>query len=229
MSDMQKLLADMDKKARFDCPYCCTCALFEFSDLRKVGLIEIRESICPNPSCSKVIIQVREVDTSLIPKSLGGFKLQQCLSDWVTVWPKIRVLCSDEKIPSEIRKDLNEAYSIIEITPDAAAALTRRALERSLRKYLKLTGKDLYKLIEKSKDILHPRIFKLLDTVREFGNFGAHLNEDDNGECLFVEHKEADFAIQAVKELVNEEFVNKHKADEMIEQLKAKKESVKKK
>ena len=225
MSNIQKKMVDMDKKDRFNCPYCCTYALFEFEDLRKIGFIETRESICP--CCNKAIIQVREVDQQLTSK-LGGFNLQSFLSNWVTVWPKIRVVCSDEKIPFEIRKDLNEAYSIIEVTPDAAAALTRRALERILRKYLKLTGNNLFELIEDSKDILHPKIFKLLDTVRGFGNFGSHLSEDFDGECLFVEPDEAVFAIQAVKELVDEEFINKYKADQMIEQFKAKKESIKK-
>lgn len=166
-------------------------------------------------------MQIRKVNSELIPRgALGGLTNLKSHEKWQMAWPKEQVICIDERIPTEIRKDLNNAYTLIDISPDAAAGLSRRALERILRKYLKLKGRDLDTLITASKELLHPRIFGILDAVRKAGNFGAHLKEDvDTEELFFVENEEARLSVRAVVDLALDWFVQNVEAQEFLQQI----------
>ncbi len=225
--NIANLLAEEAKKARITCPYCCVYVLLNFNESQKIGFIEERKAKCPN--CGQVIIQVRKVITTSTTNAFGKTELHNDYENWEIIYPIKRKICIDKRIPDEIRKDLNDANSIINISSDAAAGLVRRALERILKKYLGLGNRKLYKLIEKAEDVLHPRIFKLLNAAREFGNFGSHLKEDSHEEeCLFVDYDEANAVLQAVKELAIDEFVNKNNDNKILEKLKNKKIRTKK-
>jgi hypothetical protein len=226
-SSLMDKLRQVGNTKNMGCPYCLINAHFIFSDSRKISSLEIRESTCP--SCSGVIVETRESSKELKPQPLGGQKFETMFSPWEIIYPRVKLICTDEKIPTEIRNDLNNANSIIDITADAAAGLARRALERTLRKYLGLKEHRLEDLIKASEKLLHPRIFKLLDAVRGFGNFGAHLKEDsDTADLLLVEKDQALCTIQVVKELVEDWFVHQMKNEEMLNQLAKMKERAKK-
>ena len=217
------MLEEIERKKGLNCPYCCIYALFDFCELRKKGSIEIRDAMCPH--CNKTIVEVREVSYTSKSKLLGGIERLKNYGEWTSVWPNIKVLCNDEKIPIEVRDDLNNANSIVDISPDAAAGLVRRALEQVLKKYLKLSGKRLIDLISSSESLLHPKSFRLLDSLREYGNFGTHLKEDVvDREFLLVTKDEAVFSINVLKGFIEEEFVHKSKVDEMLQQLEQKKQ-----
>lgn len=226
--NLTKALEEAMRKDKFKCPYCCVYALFQFKESRNLSSEEIRESNCP--SCGRAVVQIRELNWTVTPRPLGGgLESKQHPGKWIIVWPKIRLCCSDERIPSEIRDDLNRANSIFDISPDAGANLVRRALERILRKYLKLSGKTLENLIAASESVLHPRIFKLLDAVRGFGNFGAHLKEDsESGECLFVTEDEFISSIEVVLALAEDEFIHKSDSEKALQKLDLKRERAKK-
>lgn len=204
---------------QMNCPHCTVMALFNFSSPKETRNIEIRDAFCQG--CGEVIVQIRKVNSELIPRgALGGLTNLKSHEKWQMAWPKEQVICIDERIPTEIRKDLNNAYTLIDISPDAAAGLSRRALERILRKYLKLKGRDLDTLITASKELLHPRIFGILDAVRKAGNFGAHLKEDvDTEELFFVENEEARLSVRAVVDLALDWFVQNVEAQEFLQQI----------
>lgn len=222
------MLAAAKNKKNIECPWCCVCVCFEFNSPCEVSLKEIRQAQCP--ACGENVVELRKVMRTLEPRSFGGgYEKKEQRDEWVVIWPQVRNTCSNEQIPSEIRNDLNNALSILDITPDAAASLARRALERTLRKYLNLKGRNLEDLILAAKDHLYPRIYKLLDAIRGYGNFGAHLKEDfQNGELLLVERDEAFFTIQATKELAEDWFIHKSRTDTMLNQIDVKKERSKK-
>jgi hypothetical protein len=162
-------IREMKNIEQLNCPHCTILALFNFSTPKAASTVEIREAQCQG--CGGVIVQIRNVSYELVPRSpFGGFKSAKNAQDWEMVWPKERVICRDVRIPQEIREDLNRACTIVDISPDAAAGLIRRSLERLLRKYLTLSGRDLDTLITNSKKILHPRVFAVLDAVRKTGN-----------------------------------------------------------
>lgn len=209
------------------CPYCLINAHFNFVDPRSISSSELRESMCPN--CNGVVVEIRQFSLELKPRPPGGQKIEKKHSDWKMIFPRLKPVCTDERVPVEIRNDLNSANSIVDITADAAAGLARRALERTLRKYLGLKGSDLEELIKASEKLLHPRVFELLDGVRGFGNFGAHLKEDPKtSEPILVEMNQAVFTIQAVTELLDDWFVRQAENNEMLQQLGKMKEKSKK-
>lgn len=207
---------------QINCPHCTVLALFNFSTPKAVPTVEIREAQCQG--CGGIIVQIRKVSYDLAPKSpFGGFKSTKNAQDWEMVWPKERIICSDIRIPQEIREDLNRACTIVDISPDAAAALIRRSLERLLRKYLILSGRDLEALITNSKEMLHPRVFAVLDAVRKTGNFGAHLKEDaQTQEVFYVEKEEAQMALKAVLDLAIEWFIHTIEAEEFLQNVESK-------
>jgi hypothetical protein len=215
-------IREMKNIEQLNCPHCTVLALFNFSTPKAASTVEIREAQCQG--CGGVIVQIRNVSYELIPKSpFGGFKSAKNAQDWEMVWPKERVICRDVRIPQEIREDLNRACTIVDISPDAAAGLIRRSLERLLRKYLTLSGRDLDTLITNSKEMLHPRVFAVLDAVRKTGNFGAHLKEDaQTQEIFYVEKEEAQMALKAVLDLAIEWFIHRTEAEEFLQNVESK-------
>lgn len=226
--NLDSTLREMKNIEQLNCPHCTVLALFNFSMPKAASNIEIREAQCQG--CGGVIVQIRNVSYELAPKSpFGGLKSTKNSQAWEIVWPRERVICSDVRIPGEIKEDLNKACTIVDISADAAAGLTRRALERLLRKYLNLKGKDLDTLITGSKEILHPRIFAVLDAVRKTGNFGAHLKEDaQTQEIFYVEQEEALMALKAVLSLAVEWFVHRTEAEEFLQNIESKTQRTKK-
>lgn len=220
--NLDNLVKEMKDTDKLICPYCSVVALFNFSKPKAVSKIEIREAACQG--CREVIVQIRTVDYELTPRSaLGGYKTTKNCEKWQIVWPRERAVCVHDKVPDEIKMDLNKALTITDISPDAAAGLTRRALERILRKYVKLKGKNLDSLITASKEVLHPRVFAVLDAVRMTGNFGAHLKEDaQTEELFFVEKEEALFAIEAVNALASEWFIHRIENEELLHKIESK-------
>lgn len=216
------LIKIMKNTEQLICPYCSSVALFNFSQPKEALKIEIREAACQG--CGELIVQIRKVDYELTPKSaFGGYKATKNCETWQIVWPREQTVCTHERIPDEIKMDLNKAFTITDISPDAAAGLTRRALEPILRKYVKLQGQNLDSLITASKEVLHPRVFAVLDAVRKTGNFGAHLKEDaQTEELFFVEKEEALLAIEAVVDLVSEWFIHRIEDEEFLHKIESK-------
>lgn len=219
---------EMKNTEQMNYPHCAVMALFNFSSPKETQDIEIRDAFCQG--CGEVIVQIRKVNCELIQRGpLGGLTKSKSHQKWQMVWPNEQVVCIDKRVPVEIRKDLNSANTLIDISPDAAAALARRALERILKKYLKLKGRDLDALITASEIILHPRIFGILDAVRKTGNFGAHLKKDaDTEELFFVENDEACLAVRAVVDVALDWFVENVKAQEFLQQITNKTERTRK-
>jgi len=107
--------------------------------------------------------------------------------DGFAIWFEDRLLypnldneiVAHDDMPVAVKRDFEEAASIVETSPRGAAALLRLAIQ-TLMVELKLPGKNLNEdigaLVKKGLD---PRIHKALDVVRVIGNNAVHPGEID--------------------------------------------------
>ena len=87
-------------------------------------------------------------------------------------------------LPDEIRKDYEEASSILELSPRGAAALIRLCIQK-LRKHLGQSGENINNYIAALVKVgLDQRIQKALDAVRVIGNNAVHPGQIDIAEDI---------------------------------------------
>ena len=159
---------------------------------------------CPNPECQFYAhqtwgdIQFHYIDVGRrlvdnMPKWKGALcnhcKKISLWQDKKLIFPLcISVPLPNEDLETDIKKDYNEAALIVEVSPKAAAALLRLAIQK-LCKQLGEDGKDLNKNIgELVKKGLPPDIQKALDIVRVIGNESVHpgqINLDDDKDIAY--------------------------------------------
>ena len=115
-----------------------------------------------------------------------------------------------EDVPEQLRADYSEAASILQDSPRASAAMSRRIIEQILRDPGGYDQGNLSGQIQKfSSDQRNPSgLRENLDYLREIGNFAAHAMKSTNtGEVLPVEPGEAEWALDAIDGLFDFYFV----------------------
>ena len=86
---------------------------------------------------------------------------------------------ANQDLPDDIRRDYEEASSVLDLSPRGAAALMRLAIQK-LCKELGKPGKDINKDIKALvENGLHPLVQKALDAVRVIGNNAVHPGQID--------------------------------------------------
>lgn len=115
----------------------------------------------------------------------------------VSIWKSNKLIYPDnpnmplpnEDLETDIKLDYNEAASIVEKSPRAAAALLRLAIEKLCKQQLGEKGKDLDECIGNLvKNGLPTQIKEALDVVRVIGNESVHpgqINLNDNKDIAY--------------------------------------------
>jgi hypothetical protein len=170
----------------------------------------VRSMACP--ACKKGILFLQE----RTPLGIQATRLVQPKSASRAAAPS--------EVPAELAEDFNEACAVIEDSPKASAALSRRCLQGMLR-LNGYTQKDLAPAIDailQAKQ-LPSFLADSLDSVRNVGNFAAHPMKDTNtGAIVPVEPHEAEWNLEVLEGLFDFFYVAPAKEQKKRDALNAK-------
>lgn len=115
------------------------------------------------------------------------------------VWPLTTLRLVPPEVPEHIKNDYREAADILQISPKASAALSRRCLQTVLTEAGKAKSKDLSKQIDEVLPSLPTHLAKSVDAIRAVGNFAAHpIKSKSSGEIVEVEPGEAEWNLDVL-------------------------------
>lgn len=152
------------------------------------------------PSCKKFIIHLLHKNTTT-----GNIKKS------FLVYPKsISRTPLSQDIPENFAQDYKEACLVLNDSPKASAALSRRCLQNILREKAKVKHQNLSKEID---EVIGLKQFPTylsegIDAVRNIGNFAAHpIKSTSSGEIVGVEEGEAEWLLDILEGLFDFYFV----------------------
>lgn len=211
---------------RFLCPYCSatialpngTYAEYNVSFDSSIGMYTDRSPGQPttSESCIKLIFyrcpncgqytirvqgigdKVRDVNTLIRPCSLAKH------------FP--------EYIPEAIRKDYEEAYAIVTLSPKASATLSRRCLQGMIRDFWGITKQNLYTEINELKDKIPADLWTSIDALRQLGNIGAHMEKDTNV-IVDIDPNEAESLIKLIELLIKEWYISREERKKLLSSI----------
>ena len=227
----------MNRIKRWKCPYCghaqiVTDATYNqadvpiFNDLSKHGLIggKVISTVCSNEECKEISLEFalhNVVDTQ------SGHRLTRArLHSW-TLLPESSEKPQPGYIPEPIRKDYKEACGVLDLSANASATLSRRCLQGMIRDFCGIEKRTLKEQIDHLREMVAegnaPRgvshdTMEGIDTVREFGNIGAHMAKDINL-MIDVEPDEAQALIRLIEMLFEDWYVARHERERKLKEL----------
>lgn len=164
------------------------------------------------PACGDAILKLQPWNST---KSFGEWFVYPRTSARAPVPPEV---------PSDLASDYSEAAQVLQLSPKASAALSRRCLQGTLRSQ-GYTQRDLAPAIDAvlKGNTLPPALASNLDAIRNIGNFAAHPMKDTaTGQILPVEPEEAEWNLDVLDELFDFYFVQPERAKAMRAALDAK-------
>ena len=159
--------------------------------------------VCPNEDCKRITLWVEQ-------HILLGQKEQ--------VWrllPPAQMKVLPRYIPKAIVQDYEEACQIIEASPKASAALTRRCLQGMIRDFWGIVKPRLIDEVKALEGKVDPSTWQAIDGVREIGNIGAHMEKDVNL-IIDVDPDEARALKSLIEILVDDWYVARHDREERL-------------
>jgi len=190
------------------CPHCLVSFHPDFkrqilmSD--KDGTWDALHSLCP--TCAKAIIILERGKASF---SKEGRHL--AVEEVLLVYPKGSVRPTPPtEVPAHIAEDYAEACRVLQDSPKASAALSRRCLQSVLREAAHVNSGDLSNEIQEviDKGGLPSHLSENIDAVRQIGNFAAHPNKSkQSGTIVPVEPGEAEWSLDILDALFDFYYV----------------------
>jgi len=180
------------------------------------------------PSCNKLLVNLL---TGKEEFKEGDFEMEFFLEKEETIYPKNTLKKLPEEIPEKYKNDFLEAYSIIDYSPKASAALSRRVVQMIIREEFGIKKKSLAEEIQnfiQSKDI--PTYLQdAIDAIRQIGNLAAHpIKNENTGQITEVEPGEAEWLIEVLESLFDFTFVQPKRLEERKNKLEEKLKHLKK-
>ncbi len=170
------------------------------------------------PECERVIVK-------LIRGGLGEeqysfyINFEQSVE---IVYPKFTTRFIENEVPESYRSEFKEATAILNLSPKASAALSRRMLQNILHQQYRIEKRSLADEID---EFIHMQgvpshLAGAVDAIRNIGNFGAHPIKDTNtGEIVDVEPGEAEWLLDVLESLFDFAFVQPKRLEERKQKL----------
>jgi Domain of unknown function (DUF4145) len=153
------------------------------------------------PACGQLIITVTTGEYASAPRH------RFVPGDTYVVWPRATARPVPPEVPTEIAEDYREAALVLQLSPKASAALSRRCLQAVLRG-AGYTQRDLAQQIDATIPNLPSQIAENVDAIRQVGNFAAHpMKSQSNGEIVEVEPGEAEWNLDVLDDLFDFYYV----------------------
>lgn len=214
----------------YECPYCNKvffvasdtfrnqCVSFENNDQiehRRVfgsynkSAININFYRCPG--CNKYTI---------FAEGVGSYFKDSNTSSIIPIAPQSSAKQYPDYIPEAIRNDYEEACTIVNLSPKASATLSRRCLQGMIHDYWNIKSKNLHQEITALKDKISPDLWSAIDSLRELGNIGAHMEKDTNM-IVDIDPDEANSLIKLIELLIKEWYINREDRKNLITGIKS--------
>lgn len=120
-----------------------------------------------------------------------------------------------EYIPQAIREDYEEACAVLHFSPKASATLARRCLQGMIRDYWGISKETLHKEIIALKDKIPADLWSVIDSLRQLGNIGAHMEKDTNL-LVDIDAGEAERLIKLIELLMKEWYINREERKQLF-------------
>src|ERR1051325_2198253 len=228
-------MSQADSSTAANCPYCgirfsmegvdayntpinfhSAAALFAGRTRAGDPVYTVSAHLCPD--CQKPVMWLNEI-------SIGSLGQERSILATHLLWPKFPARPLSPLIPERYRLAASEAAAVLQISPKASAALSRRSLQDVLREVEGLHGATLQTEIAAvlAKKSLPPYLGKDLDAIRIVGNFAAHPIKDTNtGEVVDVEPGEAEWTLEVLEGILEFYFANVQQSADRREALNVK-------
>ncbi len=123
-----------------------------------------------------------------------------------------------EYIPKTIRDDYEEACAIVSLSPKASATLSRRCLQGMIHDFWDIKLKNLNHEITTLKDKITPDLWEAIDSLRQLGNIGAHM-EKDTDVIIDIDPDEAESLIKLIELLMKEWYINREERKKLFSDI----------
>ncbi len=170
------------------------------------------------PLCEELIVILEEGEYK---KDKYGESLTSVSSEEI-LYPKMAIRPVQPEVPEIYKNDFLEAVAVLNLSPKASAAISRRLLQCILREEIKIKKSSLAKEID---DFLKNKttpsyLAEAIDAIRTIGNFAAHPEKDvSTGEIVDVENGEAEWLLEVLDSLFDFVFVQPKRLDERKKSL----------
>src|SRR5262249_19576057 len=174
------------------------------------------------PACNRFILGLDNGPAATVSQA-GLVNARVAAVRSIQVWPKgVARAPIPSEVPPETAEDYKEACLVLNDSPKASAALSRRCLQNLLRQAAGVKPGDLSVEIQQVLDggKLPTDIADNIDAIRNIGNFAAHPNKSKStGEVVAVEPHEAEWNLEVLESLFDFYYVQPARAKQRREAL----------
>lgn len=160
--------------------------------------------VCPNPKCRKFSLTASLHSLEIVgSRSYTG----KHIKTWNLV-PPSQARTFPVAVPARVLQDYHEACLIVELSPKAAAALSRRCLSEMLRDFWKVQPGRLIDEFRQIKGTADPLTWEAIESVRDSGRIAAQM-ESEGAELLDAGPVEAKLLIGLIETLIVDWYVGR--------------------